>query len=344
MSELTTLKPLSPVAKPTKSDARRVLQVVDFGLVSGLGVAQPGKFCVEAAICYALGYEHGDQPKCVANCIRSYKIAINDAKWSSNAARTTGMRRAAIAQLGSDFLDLPENRDQRTAFVSYLAKQVIRQIVPISLRLVAEKYKRQIGAENATRLIEAALKCEKEGTEASAREAYAAANAAYAAAYAAANAAASNDAYAAAYAANAAASNASNAANAAANDAYAAAYAANAAASNAADAAYAAYAAASNDAYAAAYAANDANAAANAASNDAYAAAYAANDANAAANAASNDAYAAAYAANAAANDAYAAAYAAKQRDEILNIAAEICVQACIKFKTPGSRWLDLAA
>lgn len=50
----------------TKKDARKVLEVVDAGLVSGLGVAEPGKMCVEAAICYALGYEHGDQPKCVA--------------------------------------------------------------------------------------------------------------------------------------------------------------------------------------------------------------------------------------------------------------------------------------
>jgi hypothetical protein len=224
--------------------------------------------CVEAAICYALGYEHGDQPKCVANCIRTYKIAINDVKWSSNAARAVGMRRAAIAQLGSDFLDLPENRDQRTAFVTYLAEQVIRQIVPIPLRLVAEKYKKQIGAENAARLIEAALKCEQEGTEASAQEA--------------------NDA-----------------ANAAANAANAATYAT-----------YAAYAA--NDAYA------------NAAAYAAYA--------NAAANAANAATYAA-YAANDAAN---AAAYAAK-RDEILSIAAEICVRACIKCKTPGSKWLDLA-
>ncbi len=58
----------------TKRDARRVLEVVDAGLVSGLGVASPGKMCVEAAICFALELPHGDQPDCVANCIRRYKI------------------------------------------------------------------------------------------------------------------------------------------------------------------------------------------------------------------------------------------------------------------------------
>jgi hypothetical protein len=241
----------------TRKHARKVLEVVDAGLVSGLGVAVPGKMCVEAAICYALDMPHGDQPSCVAACLRRYKIRINDASWSSNAARTAGMRRAAIAQLGSDFLDLPENRAQRRAFVMYLVEQVIRQILPVSLRAAALRQKDKIHAE---RMVEAALQCENEGTRESAISARDICRAAYA-------------------------------------DAYAAAYA---------------------DAYAAAYAAADAAAAA------AYAAAYADADADAA------------YAA-------YAAASRAKKRDEILNIAAEICVQACIKFKTPGSRWLDLA-
>lgn len=74
----------------TKRDARRVLKVVDAGLVHGLGKPEPGHMCVEAAICYALGYEHSDRPKCVAECIRGYKIRINDARWSSDEARTKG--------------------------------------------------------------------------------------------------------------------------------------------------------------------------------------------------------------------------------------------------------------
>ena len=208
--------------KITKQDARKVLEVVDAGLVSGLGIAKPGKMCVEAAICYALELPHGDQPECVANCIRRYKIRINDASWSSNAARTAGMRRAAIAQLGSDFLDLPENRLLRKEFVTYLAEQVIRQILPVTLRAVALRFKDKVQAE---KIVEAALRCENEGTREAAQNARKVCRAA------------------------------------------------------------AAYDAA----------------------------------------------------------DAAAAAERAKKRDEILNIAAEICVQACIKFKTPGSKWLDLA-
>jgi hypothetical protein len=216
------LRPNAPVKTLTKRDARRVLQVVDFGLVSGLGTPEPGKFCVEAAICYALGLPHGDQPECVAECIRRYKIRINDARWSSNEARTKGMRRAAIAQLGSTSID-------QRKWANYVIEQVIRRILPLSLRRAAELHKDKV---HAARLVEAALRCEQEGTKESAQ------NAKTAAAYAAAAAAAA--AYAAA-AADAAAAAAAAAYAAAAADA--AAYAAAAAAADAA-----AYAAAAADA------------------------------------------------------------------------------------------------
>lgn len=44
----------------TRKIAVRVLEVVDAGLVSGVGSPEPGKMCVEAAVCYALGLPHGD--------------------------------------------------------------------------------------------------------------------------------------------------------------------------------------------------------------------------------------------------------------------------------------------
>jgi len=181
--------------KLTRKDAVRVLEVVDQGLVSGLGNGKPGHICVEAAICYALDMPHGDQPECVANCIRRYKIRINDASWSSNAARTAGMRRAAIAQLGSDFLDLPENRQLRKEFVMYLTEQVIRQILPVMLRAVALRFKDKIHAEA---MVEAALRCENEGSREAAQNARKVCHAAYADADAAyADAAYAADAYAA---------------------------------------------------------------------------------------------------------------------------------------------------
>lgn len=48
--------------KLSKDVARKVLATVDAGLVSGLGKPIPGKMCVEAAVNYALGRPHGDDP------------------------------------------------------------------------------------------------------------------------------------------------------------------------------------------------------------------------------------------------------------------------------------------
>ena len=83
----------------TEAHARKVLEVVDAGLVSGVGNPIPGQMCVEAAVCYALGLPHGDDPKCVSPALRSLKIRLNDSGWSSDEARAKGLRRLAVAQL-----------------------------------------------------------------------------------------------------------------------------------------------------------------------------------------------------------------------------------------------------
>ena len=212
--------------KITKRIARKVLETVDAGLVSGLGSPEPGKMCVEAAVCYALGLPHGDNPTCVSPALRALKIALNDAAWSSDKARTKGMRKLALLQLGSaGFLDDVD-------FSRRVAEMTIKKILPPLFNDLAK-----LIPSHAPELLAAGKRCKAEGTEAAAyaaaeAAAYAAnaANAAYAAARAAANAA--NAANAAANAANAA-----NAARAAANAAYAAANAAYAAANAAAYAA-----------------------------------------------------------------------------------------------------------
>lgn len=82
--------------------ARHVLKLVDKGLTHGMGVPKPGKMCVEAAVAYALGEDHTDEPSCVDRGLREIKISINDEMpWRDNKDRAIGMRRLAIAQLGS---------------------------------------------------------------------------------------------------------------------------------------------------------------------------------------------------------------------------------------------------
>jgi hypothetical protein len=167
--------------------ARKVLDTVNAGLVSGIGVPEPGKMCVEAAVCYAMGLPHSDQPTCVGEAVRAFKIRLNDSRWSSDKARTNGMRKLAIAQLGSNVID-------QKAFARIVAEQCIRQIVPIALRAAAS-----VNPKHSDNLEAAAVRCEQEGTSESARAARAVAR--DAAAAAAADAADAADAYAAAAAA-----------------------------------------------------------------------------------------------------------------------------------------------
>ncbi|HEX8106742.1 MAG TPA: hypothetical protein VF516_03390, partial [Kofleriaceae bacterium] len=172
-----------PQPKLTIATARKVLEVVDAGLVSGMGDPVPGKMCVEAAVCFALGLPHGDNPQCVGSAVRAFKIRLNDSRWSSDQARAKGMREVAIAQLGSNEIDQKE-------FKKYLAIGIVQKIVPIAMRAAAKMV-----PAHAEALEAAAVACELVLDLPSAR---AAARAAQEKALAARKAAA---AYAAAYAA-----------------------------------------------------------------------------------------------------------------------------------------------
>ena len=154
--------------KLTKAIARKIVELVDCGLVKGKGVQEPGKMCVEAAVCCALGLPHSDDPPCVGKSVREFKISLNDSDWSSDMARAKGLRRLAIAQLGSDALN-------QTEFVTNLQRAVIKYVVPAALRSAAschpdQSHKEALEAE--------AVKCADEGTESAAESAWSAAESA----------------------------------------------------------------------------------------------------------------------------------------------------------------------
>lgn len=48
----------------TREIAVKVLETVDAGLVKGMGSPIPGSMCVEAAVCFAMGLPHSDEPGC----------------------------------------------------------------------------------------------------------------------------------------------------------------------------------------------------------------------------------------------------------------------------------------
>jgi hypothetical protein len=190
------------ITKPTKAVARKILDVLKHGLVRGKGDPKPGEMCVEAAVCFAMGLPHSDEPPCVGSAVRSFKITLNDSHWSSDMARANGMRRIAIAQLGSNEID-------QNVFVKELARLTIKKIVPIALRAAAKIHPEQ---KHKDAMEAAAVGCEEKGSEDAASAAsYAASDAASAASYAA------NAANAASYAASDAA-NAADAASAAGDE------------------------------------------------------------------------------------------------------------------------------
>jgi hypothetical protein len=185
-----------------EAQARKVLETVDAGLVQGMGIAEPGKMCVEAAVCYAFGMEHGDNPTCVGYAVRAFKIRLNDSCWSSDKARTQGMRKLAIAQLGSDTID-------QRAFADLVVVATCNRILPFVLRAAASKAEEPHKAV----LLAAIPACEAATDRKSAKSA---AKVAKNAAAAAAAAYAADAAYAdAAYAAAAGAAYAADAADAA---------------------------------------------------------------------------------------------------------------------------------
>ena len=155
---------------------RRFDEILTRGLCAGVGERE-GQMCVEAAICVALDLPHGDDPDCVEPAVRSYKIAINEANWSSPTARATGLRNVGIAQIGS------KGVVDGSLFTARLSEKTIRRLIPALFR--------QVFPTNPACLA-AASRCEEQGTLAAAE---AAARAAAGAAEAAGAAAGAADAY-----------------------------------------------------------------------------------------------------------------------------------------------------
>jgi hypothetical protein len=237
--------------------ARRVLSTVDAGLCAGVGEPQPGKMCVMAAINYALGREHGDNPEtCVGFAVRAFDIKLNDADWSSNAARAKGMRAEAIAKLGSNNLNQQE-------FAKRLAIKTVNVLLPVTLRAlialipshadVLEISARTCETATDTRAAESAASA----AESAARSAEGAASAAESAARSAAWSAARSAAESVESAAESAARSAEGAASAAESAARSAAWSAVSAASAAESAARSAASAAESAARSAASVARD---------------------------------------------------------------------------------------
>lgn len=177
----------------------KLTEIVSAGLVKGLGTPEPGKLCLEAAICLALGEAHGDKPSCVAAPDNAFAIRLQDAYPGTPEERAKLFLPLGLAQLGTAGTD-------RKPWAKLLVEGTIRKVLPMWLRNAAEK---QSDKTHRAALLAAADKCESDGTQESAMHARDAADAAQPAtaayAYATAAADAATAAAADAYAATAAA-------------------------------------------------------------------------------------------------------------------------------------------
>jgi hypothetical protein len=127
-NETTQIDPTDDDIQITEAHVRKLKSVIGKGLCAGLGVGTPGEMCVMAAIHYSLGGNgRSDEVHCVEENVQAFDISLNDSIWSSDKARGRGMRREAIAKLGSRHID-PERwayltvRNYIAAVVPYLLK------------------------------------------------------------------------------------------------------------------------------------------------------------------------------------------------------------------------------
>jgi hypothetical protein len=146
-----------PTATPliTRDIAKKVLDAVDC-------------MSVEAAVCHALGLPHDHDSKCVSPALRMLIDRLSRSPWSSPRMRAKGLRRLALAQLGSAGV-----LNDKT-FARRVAEMTIRTVVPRALRSAAEV---QHSKDKQEVLIAAAERCEREGTPDTASAAEAAATA-----------------------------------------------------------------------------------------------------------------------------------------------------------------------
>lgn len=135
------------LANPKFEHAQKIWRLIDKGLTSGLGRPVPGEMCVEALVSYVMGEEHGDQPRCVMSAVNGDKIAINDkCKWSSNRARGKGMKRFAIAQLGTKGMN-------EKLYRKLFTEEVKRFFLPLAWKANAVTFLQKQGSKQVLALL-----------------------------------------------------------------------------------------------------------------------------------------------------------------------------------------------
>src|ERR1700685_3706327 len=102
-------------------------KILSRGLSRGVG-SRDNTMCIEAAICTVMGLPHGDDPGCVTPSVMSFKVRLNDSRWSSPEARAQGLYQLGLAQL--DSLGVVDSVE----FAKAISNSTIRVLIPTLFR------------------------------------------------------------------------------------------------------------------------------------------------------------------------------------------------------------------
>lgn len=104
--------------KITPEIVTKLIKVIGSSLYGSAGtMTKPGTFCVQQAVSKAIGEPHlDDSPTpCVSDELIKFGINLNDRDWPSNNARARGLKRFAVAELGSRDHVNPDEFDRLVA-------------------------------------------------------------------------------------------------------------------------------------------------------------------------------------------------------------------------------------
>lgn len=143
----------------TATIVTNILAAIDAGIIAEAGTYVPGNMPVEDAIRYGFGDEEESEVSRAGGEGGRFLAMLGGSPWSSNSARAAGLRKLAIAQLGSADFDDDATKIDQAAIMSFIAEKTTKRIIPFALADLSHYHKPLRNEINEARIL-----CVEEGT------------------------------------------------------------------------------------------------------------------------------------------------------------------------------------